>query len=228
VIDTQTAPAPVARRSTGKLWRELAILLVAAVCVAFLVRGFVVQTFWIPSGSMEHTLNVNDRVLVNKLVYDFRDPRRGEVIVFTSPVSWRSSPDEKDFIKRVIGVGGDHVQCCRDGRVVVNGQPLAEPYLDADDGVGGPSSPDSFDVVVPPGRLWVMGDNRMHSGDSRQQYVTTDHDVMAATIPVSSVIGRAFVLFYPMGRSTWLTVPGTFKTVPSAPPGDCAAPRGCS
>jgi signal peptidase I len=219
VIDAQTEAPTADPGDRRRLWRELPILLVVAVCIAFVVRGFVVQTFWIPSGSMEHTLNINDRVLVNKMVYDFRDPHRGEVIVFTSPVSWRRSPNEKDFIKRVIGVAGDRVQCCDNGRVVVNGQPLAEPYLNSDDGAGGPSSPDSFNVVVPPGRLWVMGDNRMHSGDSRQQYVDTDHDVMASTIPVSSVIGRAFLLFYPISRSDWLTVPPTFDTVPSAPSG---------
>jgi signal peptidase I len=220
VIDTQTDTPPAAgRRTSSRLWREVPILIMVAVCVAFLVRGYVVQTFWIPSGSMEHTLNVNDRVLVNKLVYDFRDPRRGEVIVFTSPVSWRTSSDEKDFIKRVIGVGGDRVRCCSNGRLVVNGQPLVEPYLDADGGVRGPSSPDSFDVVVPKGRLWVMGDNRMHSGDSRQQWVDTNHDLLAATIPVSAVIGRAFALFYPAGRSAWLSVPPTFATVPSSPSG---------
>ena len=80
--------------------------------VALLVRTFLLQTFWVPSPSMEHTLNVKDRVLVNKLVYDFRDPHRGEIIVFNSPLSWRSNPDEKVFVKRVIGVGGDHVVCC--------------------------------------------------------------------------------------------------------------------
>ena len=219
MIDAQTEAPPVVQRSRRNPWRELPILVVVAVCVAFLVRGFVVQTFWIPSGSMEHTLNVNDRVLVNKIVYDFRDPRRGEIIVFTSPVSWRSSPDEKNFIKRVIGVGGDRMQCCKSGRIVVNGQPLVEPYLDPDNGIGAPSSPDGFDVVVPAGRLWVMGDNRMHSGDSRQQYLDTDHDIGAATIPVSSVIGRAFVLFYPLGRASWLSVPPTFQTVPRGPSG---------
>ncbi len=222
MIDAQaeTAPSHSSRsRSRGRFWLETLILLVVAVCVAFVVRGFLVQTFWIPSGSMEHTLNINDRVLVNKLVYDFRPPRRGEIIVFTSPVSWRTAPDEKDFIKRVIGVGGDHVQCCADGEIMVNGRRLMEPYLDADGGANSPSSPDSFDVVVPPGRLWVMGDNRMHSGDSRQQYVSNDHDVQAATIPVSAVIGRAFVRFYPFGRMMWLSVPPTFASVPSAPSG---------
>ena len=196
-------------------WRELPILLGVAIVVAILVRIFVLQTFFIPSQSMEHTLNINDRVLVNKLVYDFRAPARGEVIVFTSPMSWRTSPDEKDFIKRVIGVGGDHVVCCDPhGRITINDAPIDEPFLNADAGPATPASPDSFDVVIPAGRLWVMGDNRFFSGDSREQYVNT-HNIMASTIPVSSVIGRAFVLFWPMGRASWLSVPPQFAGIPT-------------
>src|SRR5690348_7487746 len=107
------------------------ILLGVAIVVAVLVRAFLLQTFYIPSGSMERTLDINNRVLVNKLVYDFRDPRRGEIVVFNSPESWRTTPDERDFIKRVIGVGGDHVVCCdAQQRLVINGVSLDEPYLD--------------------------------------------------------------------------------------------------
>ena len=109
------------KKTNGSFWKELPILLVAAVVVALLVRTFLLQTFWVPSPSMEHTLNVKDRVLVNKLVYDFRDPHRGEIIVFNSPLSWRSNPDEKVFVKRVIGVGGDHVVCCdAQGRITLS------------------------------------------------------------------------------------------------------------
>jgi signal peptidase I len=219
VIDEQVAPSGSAshrRPARWTFWRELPVLLAIAVAVAFLVRVFVVQTFYIPSGSMEHTLEVNDRVLVNKLVYDFRSPRRGEVVVFTSPVSWRTSPDETDFIKRVIGVGGDRVVCCdAAGRVMVNGVALVEPYLDGDAGPASPASPNAFDVTVPRGRLWVMGDNRFFSGDSREQYVRT-HDPTASTIPVGSVIGRAFVLFWPPTRAEWLTVPPAFARIPAA------------
>jgi signal peptidase I len=210
VIDESTR-----RKST--FWRELPILLGVAIVVAVLVRAFLLQTFYIPSESMEHTLNINDRVLVNKLVYDFRAPRRGEIIVFNSPPSWRGDPTETDFIKRVIGVGGDHVTCCTEGKLEINGRVLNESYLNTDDGANLPASPDPFDIVVPKGRLWVMGDNRYHSGDSRDQYNRTNKDIMAATIPVNSVVGRAFVTFWPLDRATWLTVPGAYGSIPSPP-----------
>lgn len=210
VIDERTS------KPRNSFWRELPILLGVAIVVAVLVRSFVVQTFFIPSPSMEHTLNIDDRVLVNKLVYDFRDPERGEIVVFTAPMDWRTDPTEEDFIKRIIGVGGDHVICCDDaGRITVNGQPLDEEYLYRD--AGGESdapSRDEFDVVVPEGRLWVMGDHRSQSGDSRENYLTHDKNVVQATIPVDSVIGRAFVLFWPFSRWDWLNVPDTFDAVP--------------
>jgi signal peptidase I len=201
----------------GTFWRELPILLGVAIVVAILVRAFVLQTFYIPSESMQHTLNINDRVLVNKLVYDFREPRRGEIIVFNSPPDWRGDPSETDFIKRVIGVGGDHVVCCdAQHRLVVNGKPLVESYLDGDDGSNLSASPDPFDVTVPRGRLWVMGDNRYHSGDSREQYLRYHGDVERSTISVNAVVGRAFVIFWPFNRASWLSVPGTYDHIPSS------------
>jgi signal peptidase I len=179
---------------------------IVAVLVAVLVRTFVVQTFWIPSASMEPTLLVNDRVLVNKLVYDVRDPRRGEIVVFVAPESWRNDPSETDFIKRVIGVGGDHVVCCDSrGRVTVNGYPLDEPYVFPGNAHGTP-----FDVRVPEGRLWVMGDHREISGDS-----TKHIDDNSGTVPVNSVVGRAFVIFWPLDRVGLLGVPDTFARVPA-------------
>ncbi len=208
-------PKPAKR--SGSAWGELVILGAVAVTVALLVRVFVMQTFFIPSGSMEHTLEVHDKVLVNKLVYDFRSPHRGEIIVFTAPDSWHHDPAQgADFIKRVIAVGGDRVVCCDDRqRLTVNGYALDEPYLYTQpDGTADAPSRDRFDVTVPPGRLWVMGDHRSASADSREHWMETE-DITVATIAEDAVIGRAFVLFWPLGRATWLSVPATFDGVPA-------------
>ncbi|HWB38301.1 MAG TPA: signal peptidase I [Rugosimonospora sp.] len=213
MIDEET---PKQERKSGSFLKEMPILLGVAIVVAVLVRAFLLQTFFIPSGSMEQTLDINNRVLVNKLVYDFRDPRRGEIVVFNSPESWRTAPDEKDFIKRVIGVAGDHVVCCdAQQRLMINGVSLDEPYLDKVDAPdNAAAAPEPFDVTVPAGRLWVMGDNRYHSADSLDQYQRTDKNIQAATISVKSVVGRAFVLFWPLNRWDWLTVPKSFDKIP--------------
>ncbi|GAB2578932.1 hypothetical protein Aab01nite_08670 [Paractinoplanes abujensis] len=194
------------------------MLLGVAVLVAVLVRTFVLQTFFIPSPSMEHTLDVDDKVLVNKVVYDFREPRRGEIVVFAAPRQWRGRDAEQDFIKRVIGVGGDHVQCCdAQQRLTVNGQALDEPYVYRDaDGVRNQAARGPFDVTVPSGRLWVMGDHREASADSLEHWLAKP-DLQEATIPTGSVVGRAFGVFWPLDRATWLTVPPAFTDVPPAP-----------
>ncbi|GLW28849.1 signal peptidase I [Actinoplanes regularis] len=217
MIDEQT------EKRSGSFWRELPILLGVAILVAVLVRAFVLQTFYIPSPSMEHTLNVWDRVLVNKLVYDFRDPKRGEIVVFKAPTQWQSGAEGEDFIKRVIGTPGDHVVCCdSQSRLVINGHSLDEPYIYTDaDGNRNEVASAKFDIVVPSGRLWVMGDHREASGDSLEHYEqSTAADeagkLRDATTTIDSVVGRAFTIFWPAGRATWLTVPHSYDGIPDA------------
>ncbi|GAA1682114.1 signal peptidase I [Fodinicola feengrottensis] len=195
------------RRRRLPFWVELPILVVIALVVALVVRQFAVQTFYIPSESMEDTLLVNDQVLVNKIVYDFRAPERGEIIVFQPPVGWNAPPDEKIFIKRVIGTPGDHVVCCNAaGQVTVNGYGLTEPYVRP----GDRPSDIRFDITVPAGRIFVMGDHRGNSGDSRI-YLAMD----SGTVPISNVQGEAFATYWPLNRWTGLGVPATFASVPA-------------
>ena len=211
MIDEQT------QKRRGSFWRELPILLGVAILVAVLVRAFVLQTFYIPSPSMEHTLNVLDRVLVNKLVYDFRDPRRGEIIVFKAPEDWSAGAEGEDFIKRIIGVPGDKVKCCTDGHLTINGQVLDEPYIyRSADGRQDPAADKEFDITVPADRLWVMGDHRSASGDSLQHWKDSG-DIQEATISEESIVGRAFTVFWPVGRATWLSVPSGFDKIPDPP-----------
>ena len=213
MIDEQT------EKRRGSFWRELPILLGVAILVAVLVRAFVLQTFYIPSPSMEHTLNVLDRVLVNKLVYDFRDPHRGEIIVFKAPTEWQSGAEGEDFIKRIIGVPGDHVVCCdAQHRLMINGHSIDEPYIYHDaDGNQDAAADKDFDITVPQDRLWVMGDHRSASGDSLEHWEETG-DITKSTITEDSIVGRAFTVFWPVSRATWLTVPKGFDGVPDPAP----------
>jgi signal peptidase I len=214
---------PAAKRSS--FWRELPILIVIALALAFLLKTFLVQAFYIPSGSMENTLQVGDRVMVNKLAYTFGGIQRGDVVVFSGVDSWDpeiqvadgnpitdalrsvagafgfASPNEKDYIKRVIGLPGDRVQCCdKQGRITVNGVPLDEDdYLFP----GNKPSDDPFDYRVPEGRIWVMGDHRAQSSDSRFHM----QDPGGGAIPIDSVVGRAFVVIWPFNDVGLLTRP---------------------
>ena len=221
-------------RTQLPFWAELPLLVVIAVVLALVVKTFLIQAFYIPSGSMQHTLEIGDRVLVNKLVYHVRAPRRGEVVVFNGVHSWTPesavsrpgnplarvlqsigsavgvvSPGQKDFVKRVIGVPGDTVACCdARGRVTVDGHPLSEPYIDDNS----PIESRSFGpVTVPPGRLWVMGDHRRVSADSR---VHID-DQWEGTIPENQVIGRASLVVWPPRHLATLPVRSTLGSVPA-------------
>jgi signal peptidase I len=155
-------------------------IIVGAVLAALLIKTFLLQAFYIPSASMEHTLEIRDRVLVNKLSYRLHDVHRGDLVVFERPKG--EEGDVKDLIKRVVGLPGETVEG-RDGQVYVDGTPLAEPYLS--DGV----TTSSFPVYkVPGGQVWVMGDNRSNSKDSR----------VFKSILESRIVGRAFIRVWPV------------------------------
>jgi signal peptidase I len=213
----------------GSFWRELPVLVGIALVLALVIKAFAVQAFYIPSASMEDTLKIGDRVLVNKIVYHMRDVERGDIVVFNGLDSWDPEvtyaeptnpilkllhavggafglvPGEKDYIKRVVGVPGDRVRCCdASGHMTVNGHPLNEAsYLYT----GNKPSTQPFSVTVPQGRLWVMGDHREVSYDSRGHL----SDPGSGTIPEDRVIGRAFVVVWPPSRVKMLPIPDTFK-----------------
>lgn len=209
-------------------WKELPLLIVIALVLALIIKTFLVQAFSIPSGSMQNTLQVSDRVLVDKLTPWFGSkPSRGEVVVFKDPDRWLKneptptpnilqkglsfiglmpSADEKDLIKRVIGVGGDTVECNGTGPLKVNGKPLDEPYVFQGNTACSVDENGQFKVKVPKDKLWVMGDHRQASADSR--YHQTDRN--QGFVPVDNVIGRAFVIAWPPNRWSTLSVPDTF------------------
>jgi signal peptidase I len=232
------------RRST--FWKELPILVVVALLLTFLIQTFIAKVYVIPSGSMETTLHgctgcQNDRVLVDKITYRFSEPLPGDVVVFRGPDGWTSEftadeptnvvvralqglgsliglapPDEKDFIKRVIAVGGQTVQCCDSrNRVLVDGKPLDESYIyflpEA-----GTARQDAFGpVTVPAGALWMMGDSRNNSADSR----VPGH----GAVPISNVIGRARFIVLPFARIGTIPAPNP-QTVAALGGGDTGAP----
>jgi signal peptidase I len=219
-----TTDKQVKKRNRSFL-RELPILIGVALVLSLLIKTFLIQAFFIPSESMERTLHgcagcTGDRILVEKVGFRFHDPRPGDIVVFRAPSSWEPETQcakptnpvrralswvggafglpqasEKDLVKRVIAVGGQRVQCCDSrGRVLVDGHPLNEPYIYQND--HRPFGP----ITVPPGRLWVMGDHRSDSADSRFHL----DDGHRGTVPVDDVIGRAFVIIWPPSR--WNTL----------------------
>jgi signal peptidase I len=212
----------------GSFLRELPILVVIALVLALIIKTYAFQAYFIPSGSMENTLEIGDKVLVNKIVYHLRSIHRGDIVVFNGQGSWNpgptpptpnpvdrlyhaiiglfgAAPGQTDYIKRVIGVPGDHVVCCNaKGQITVNGIALSESsYLYP----GNTPSQTPFNITVPPGRLWVMGDHRAVSDDSR------DHTGYpgGGTIPENMVVGRAFWIVWPPSRWTVLNIPATFE-----------------
>ena len=224
------APTPTSRaaanpRERGRGWlsflRDVLIIVLVAILVSFLVKTFLVRSFYIPSGSMESTLLINDRILVDEITPRFGGYQRGDIVVFRDPGGWLpvteepdrsflvegvdwalsrvglSAPDSDDhLVKRVIGVGGDHVVCCNDiGQITINGAAIDETeYLQLPDDAS--ASKDAFDVVVPEGKLWVLGDNRYSSKDSR--YNTEQPG--KGFVPVENVVGRAFLTTWPFDR----------------------------
>ena len=245
-------PRPGARGATKgrveprrrSLLRELPILVIVALVIAMVIKSFVVQAFVIPTGSMQNTLALKDKILVNKLVYHLRAIHPGDIVVFDGSGSWdapvppsTASSDlavriyddtvrklfdsvgglfgtpigQTDYVKRVIGVPGDHVVCCNaQGLITINGVPLHEKsYLYPGDRPGSAPSgiPGHFNVTVPAGYLWVLGDHRGISDDSRGH----EADPGNGMIPADEVIGRAFVIAWPPSKWQILPIPSTFK-----------------
>jgi signal peptidase I len=215
-------------RRRRSFWRELPVLIVIALVLALVIKTYAIQAFFIPSASMENTLEIGDRVLINKVVYHLRPIHRGDIVVFDGTGSWDFnqppsttnifskaidelegivgiSHDSSIYIKRVIGLPGDRVACCNAaGQVTVNGVALTEgSYLYP----GNSPSLSRFNITVPADRLWVMGDHRAVSYDSRGHM----GDPGNGTIPQSAVLGRAFVIIWPPSRWGILNIPATFE-----------------
>lgn len=228
--------------------RETVIVVGIALALSLLVKTFLVQAFYIPSVSMQHTLEVGDRVVVSKLTPGPFDLQRGDVIVFTDPGGWLApTPPPQDgpvraalrsaltfvgllptdsgnhLIKRLIGLPGDHVVCCdAQGRVSINGKAIEEPYIYD----GNVPSERPFDITVPEGRVWVMGDHRQMSEDSRYH---DDGQGRTGSVPIKDITGRAFVIVWPFGRADSLPrYSSTFRDVPEpsagAPPSTSDTP----
>ncbi|MFE7628209.1 signal peptidase I [Streptomyces sp. NPDC057509] len=234
----------VKRKRRRSAVREIPLLITVALLIALFLKTFLVQAFVIPSGSMEQTIRIGDRVLVDKLTPWFGSkPQRGDVVVFRNPPDWpppnptssEESPvvvkqvkealtfigllpsgDEQDLIKRVVAVGGDTVKCCaRDGRLTVNGVAIDEPYVFPGDS----PSTIKFEVKVPAGRLFVMGDHRSNSADSRFHL----DKAADGTIAEEAVVGRAKWIVWPFGHWSGLAERSAFAGVPDARAGTAAA-----
>lgn len=216
--------------------RDVAVILVVAIVVSFLIKTFLLRSFYIPSSSMMNTLEEDDRILVNQLVPNLVGLERGDVVVFSDPGGWLTAQPKKDvpplqaftdgvlsivglaapdsedhLVKRVIGLPGDHVVCCNaQGQITINDVPVAEPFILLPAGETRASGM-PFDVVVPPDHLWVMGDNRYNSRDSRFNMETPTKGF----VPIENLVGRAFVISWPVENWSWLSnYHSSFQAVP--------------
>ena len=221
------------QRAGLPVWQELLLLLAVALVLAILIKAFFLQAFYIPSASMSDTLVTNDRILVQKVSYwGAKSPARGDIVVFSDPGGWLSAsesaapggplvrgleavglyPTGGHLVKRVIGVGGDEVRCCDShGRITVDGVPLHESsYL----APGTEPSLIHFDVKVQKGYLWVQGDNRSDSADSRVHLGAPG----GGQVPVDDVVGKVFAVIWPLDHARMLSRPATFASV-GGPPG---------
>jgi signal peptidase I len=216
----------------GSLLREVPIIVISALVVSIIIKTFFVHFFFVPSGSMQNTLSIGDRIAVNKFSAIFSDIRRGEVVVFKDPDNWLGAapeptgkiltrdlktamvdvgilpdPATQYLVKRVIGVGGDHVLCCdAKGHLQINGTSINESYLYP----GNAPSDSKFDVTVPTGFIWVMGDHRGASADSRFH---TD-DVHKGMVPLGDVVGRAEAIVWPLNHLSFLSVAHDLSRIP--------------
>jgi signal peptidase I len=204
-----TAREDPPRRGSGILHglREIGIVVVTALVLSLIVKTFLFQAFWIPSGSMESTLIYGDRVVVSKLTPGPFGTVAHDVLEFVGIVP---TGEGNHLIKRVIGLPGDHVVCCTDlGKLKINGTAINEPYVHA----GDPPSIEKFDITVPPGKVWVMGDHRSDSGDSR--FHDNGSGGKDGSVPEDLIVGRAVSIVWPLDRISWLSdYSDTFADVP--------------
>lgn len=234
-LESESKRGDRGKRGVVLFLRDLLIIFVVALLISFLIKTFLIRSFYIPSASMEETLMVNDRIIVNQLEPGMMPIEHGDVLVFRDPGGWLmpqpeiqqnpiaaglewilsvvglAAPDSNDhLIKRTIGLPGDRVVCCNTlGQMSVNGVPLSEPYVVLPPGTTDVSKID-FDIVVPEDSLWMMGDNRYNSRDSRYNGDTPGKGF----VPIDNVVGRALVVSWPLDRWTWLNnYPEVFQGV---------------
>ncbi|MDR2723325.1 MAG: signal peptidase I [Cellulomonadaceae bacterium] len=218
-VRARRRPAHAKRRHIG-FWKEAAIVAAVALLGSWALQSFVVQSYYIPSGSMRNTLEISDRIMVSRITPRLRDVQRGDIVVFNDFEGWlpeqyhpvraafaefvkqvssQAGPAPRHggyLIKRIIGLPGDTVSCCTaDNQVLINGQPIDEPYLHPE---SHPMQQHFSAVTVPDGHVWVMGDNRNHSADSRAH----QDQPSGGFVPISQVRGVAFATVFPFGQAT--------------------------